>query len=62
MAAPEAFEGPFGVDFCPTRTDQWRPTPPVQRRTGSGHQQPFTFAVAKSLGRLLYSQNQPFNS
>jgi hypothetical protein len=25
------------VDFCPTRTDQWRTTLPVQRRTGFGH-------------------------
>jgi hypothetical protein len=31
----------FKVDFSPTRTDQWPPNLPRQRRTVFGHSRPF---------------------
>jgi hypothetical protein len=36
MSVIERLQGPLWVDFCPTRTDQWRPTLLDQRRTGFG--------------------------
>lgn len=40
MTALELDERPVRVDFCLTRTDQWRLTPRARRRTGFGQGQP----------------------
>jgi hypothetical protein len=36
---------PEWVDFCPTRTDRRRPTPPLQRRTGFGQFRTFDISA-----------------
>ena len=45
MAAIEKGGSPFRVDFCPTRTGQWRPVPSVQCRAGLAHLRSFATAA-----------------